>query len=274
MKRIAVCLCTLLLPLPAAGQANPLAPLAKLHAAFTKGMGAVIKGTDVAKAFKPLTVKARPGLVEVIKEAGGVTARVLAMEIELIFYSEETASYYLRTEVYPAKRGPVLLSFKGRPSEGASKGFPFAKYRGYAAPLGAAGAILAKIAVGPACAKLPVATAADFPFMPPGKLTERMSHDLKKTGRHLADECAKLAELKGSRVELRVDDVVFGILGADGKLVGTVKGQLELEKGALALEIGRFKRMEMAEPPPPPPPPPRRGHHRPHQPPPGEPVAE
>jgi hypothetical protein len=192
------------------------------------------------------------------------------MEIELVFYSGDTASYQLRTEVYPAKRGPVLLSFKGRPSAG-SKGFPFAQYRGHAAPLGAAGATLAKIAVGPACAKLPVATAADFPFMPPGKLTERMTHDLQKTRRHLADECAKLAELKPSRAELRVDDLVFGVLGADGKLVGIVKSELEFENGALTLELGRFKRME-EPPPPPPPPPPRRGHH--HQPPPGAPVTE
>jgi len=272
MRRIAVCLCTLLLPLPAAGQANPLAPLAKLHTALTKGLGAVMKGTDAAKAFKPLAVKVRPGLLDAAKEAGGVTARILGMEIELIFYSGETASYYLRTQVYPAKRGPVLLEFKGRPTEGA-KGLPFAKYSGIAAPLGAAGALLAKIAVGPACAKLPVATPADFPFMPPGKLTERMAHLLKFTRHHIAEECTKLAELeKPTRVELHVDDVAFGVLGADGKLVGTVKGELELDRaGALTLELGHFKRVEA--PPPPPPPPPRRGHHRPH-PRPGEPAGE
>ena len=248
MTRIVLGLCVLLVPvvpLTAAGQANPLAQVARLHASLTKGLAAVFKGTDPARAFKPLTVKARPGLMEEVKEAGGTKGVILAMELELLFYSGDEPRYYLRTEVHPAKRGPVFVSFKGRSGERVSKALPFAKYRGVAAPLGAAGAALAKAAVGAACSKLPVATDADFPFVPEGKMRDRMSHDLRRTLRNLPDECARLAAVKSTRAELRVDDVAFGVLGADGKLVGMIKGELRLEdSGALALELGRFKAAE------------------------------
>jgi hypothetical protein len=248
MRRIGVCMCLLLMP-SAAHAANPLAPLAKLHTALTKGLSAVIKGVDITRAFKPLTVKARRHLVDDIKEAGGVTARVLSMKIDLVFHQEATASYLLQTEVFPAPRGPVLVTFKGHGSETPNNAFPFAKYRGAAAPLGAAAAQLAKSAVGSSCARMPVAKAADFPFMPEGKLTDQMKHSLQHTRRHLAGECEKLAALeKPSRVELRVDDVSFGVLGSDGKLVGIVKGQLELASGALVLELGRFQPIETTHP--------------------------
>jgi hypothetical protein len=223
--------------------ANPLAPLARLQAQLVKGMNAVLKGADPAKAFAPLAATSRGSGALELKASGATSTAVVAMELELVFHVGNTPSYYLRTAVTSTTRGPAFVGLAGRPLQGGQvqvKARPLAEYRGHAAPLGAAAAALAKAAVGKGCLGLPIATAADFGMLT-GKMAERAQRDLERTRSALPGECAKLSALKVSKVELRVDDVSFAALGADGKLKGMIKTELELEGGKLSLELGRYR---------------------------------
>ena len=223
--------------------ANPLAPLARFQAQLVKGMNAVIKGGDPAKAFAPLAASSKGAGVLELKASGATSSAIVAMELELVFYVGGAPSYYLRTAVTSTSKGPAFIGFAGRPIEGGKlyvKARPMTDYKGTAAPLGAAGAALAKAAVSKACLGLPVASSADFGMLT-GKMAERARRDLDRTKASLPTECAKLAALKPSKVELRVDDVAFAALAPDGKMRGMIKPDLELDGGKLVLTLGRYR---------------------------------
>ncbi len=223
--------------------ANPLAPLARFQALLIKGMNAVLKGGDPAKVFAPLVATAKGAGALELKASGATSATIAAMELELVFHVAGAPGYYLRTAVTTTARGPAFIGFAGRPIEGGKlfvKARPFADYKGAAAPLGAAGAALARAALSKACLELPVATSADFAMLS-GTMAERARRDLDRTKASLPGECAKLAALKPSKVELRVDDVAFAALGSDGKMKGMIKTDLELEGAKLTLSLGRYR---------------------------------
>jgi hypothetical protein len=224
--------------------ANPLAPLARFQAQLIKGMNAVIKGADPAKAFAPLAAVAKRPIGPDLTAAGATSASIIAMEVELAYYDGATPVYYLRTAVTTTRRGPAFVGFSGRAITDGKlyvKAHPFAHYKGTAAALGAAGSALARAVAGKGCAALPLAAANDFAYLPPGKMADRATRDLERMRTGMAAECAKLAALKSTKVELRIDDVAFAVLGADGKMKGMIKTDLELDGGKLVLEISRFR---------------------------------
>jgi hypothetical protein len=244
MTRALVPIAALLLISGSSHAANPLAPLGRFQAQLVKGMNAVLKGSDPAKAFAPLTAVAKGAGAAELKAAGATSSSILAMEIELVFYVGAAPTYYLRTSITSTRKGPAFVGFAGRPIEGGKlfvKARPFADYKGPAAPLGATGAALARAVAGKACLELPVATSADFSMFPAGKMAERARRDLDRTKASIPAECAKLAALKSSKVELRVDDVAFAALARDGTMTGMIKTNLELDGGKLVLELGRYR---------------------------------
>jgi hypothetical protein len=224
--------------------ANPLAPLGRFQAQLVKAMNAVIKGTDPKKAFAPLPAVAKGTGVADLKTSGATSVTILAMEVELVYFVGDVPTYYLRTAVSSTKKGPAFVGFAGRPIENG-KAFvtshPFATFKGPVAPLGATGAALAKAVAGKACLALPIASAADFGFLPAGKMADRARKDLERTRASMPAECAKLAALKPSKVQLRIDDIAFAGIGADGQMKGMLKSDIERDGEKAVLEIGRFR---------------------------------
>jgi hypothetical protein len=229
---------------PAGAAPNPLAPAARILEALGRGMNAVaVKGKD-AGAFAPLPAQAKRPLGPELKTAGVTSVRLVAMEFELVYFSGDKPAYYLRSALTLGKRGPSLVELRGREVQGGNlfvKPRPLADYKESAAPLAATAQALSKALSARDCAgKLPIATAAEFEFLPP-KMAERATKDLERTRTGMPEECKKIAALKAARVELRVDDVAYAALGKDGKMVGMIKAGLEFVDGKLTVLYGKFR---------------------------------
>ncbi|MCC6751600.1 MAG: hypothetical protein IT371_28370 [Deltaproteobacteria bacterium] len=234
-------LCLLAAP---ASAANPFAPAKKLGDHLTKGVNAALKGKDPKAAFAPIEVQTRTPLTESLKGATVASARLLALEFELIFYQGDRAVFYLRTALNFGEGGPKLLSFQGREVPDGKmfvKGLSPAKFKGAFAPLGAAAKAAIKAVTSAACKSLPVVEIGELPFLPAGKMRDRATQDLAQAKTMLPTQCDKLASLKFTRADLRVDDVVFAALSADGKMVGMIKGDLEIGDKKQVFELGGFR---------------------------------
>jgi len=222
---------------------NPLAALSGIQTVLGKGMSAVLKGQD-GKAFGPLVANAKHPFGPELKAAGAVSARLLAVELELVFYSGDKPAYYLRSAVAPTRRGPAFVEIKGREVKDRLyvKPHPLSDFKGAAAPFATTAQALAKVLAAKDCSvRLPVAAPSEFDFLPP-KIGLRAGRDLEKTRASLQEVCTHVAALKATRIEVRVDDVVYAALDKDGKMVGLIKAGFELVGGRLTVNYGKFRR--------------------------------
>ena len=235
-------------PITSSAAPNPLAPLVPVFKKLEQGVTAVIGGAAVEKAFAPLAAVPRkePALRQDLTAAGARTAKLLAMEFELILRQGDRAVYYLRTNVNAGRQRPVFLEVKGRvPDQGKLfvRGEPLSSFRApLARPMATAASALVSSLRGKGCTSLPLAILADLPFELPAKLAARAQKDLSRAPRRLEQVCKEVAGLKHTSVELRVDDVTFAALDGKGQMVGMIKGELEWRAKALVFQLGQFRK--------------------------------
>lgn len=221
---------------------NPLAPLGDVTAALERGAAAVAQGKD-DKSFAPLAAKQETAFGPEAKAAAVSSARLIGMEYELVLSKGEKPVYYLRAAVASTRNGPRFSEFKGREIKDKLyvKPHPLSAFKGSAAPLAAAAQGLWAVLSAQDCrSRVPLASRSDFDFLP-AKLSDRAGRELDRARNELQAECARIAALQATKIELRVDDVVFAALSKDDKMVGMIKVGLELQQDQLTVGFGQFR---------------------------------
>jgi hypothetical protein len=230
-------------PIPA----KPLSPLNTINKRLKRGINAVIRATPPHRAFLPIKAMARrPGLAGNLRTVGARSAVLIGYEFELIFFSGPSAVYYLRTFVHPGPKGPAFLSVSGRRLTAAGgryvRGRSPKAHTGTAAPFGRAATALLKVLRSSSCTRLPVVNPAPLRRKVTSKrIAARLLGDVKKTRRGIRRACLELASIRSDRVELRIDDVVFGAVNARGKIFGMIGGELRFRRNVLHVELGGFR---------------------------------
>lgn len=235
-----------------AGAANAvpskaLSPLNTVNKRLKRGINAVIRGTPPNRAFSPIKAMARkPGLAGDLRTVGARSAVLIGYEFELIFFSGPSAVYYLRTFVHPGPKGPAFLNVSGRrliPAGGRYvRGRSPKAHTGTAAPFGRAATALLKVLRSSSCKRLPVVNPAPLKRrVTSRRIAARLLGDVAKTRRGIKRACNDLTSIRSDRVELRIDDVVFGAVNAKGKIFGMIGGELRFRRNVLHVELGGFR---------------------------------
>jgi hypothetical protein len=226
-------------------QGNSLSPIADVSKTLTAGINAANKGTPLEKAFPGMEASAKPGVVERLRAVKAQSIVLLGMELEYLFYLQDAGTYYLRTLIHPGSDGPALLQFAGRVPENGKiyvSGQPFESYTGAAAPFARAGKSYLELIRKGACDQIPIARAEPLQaLLPEGKVREQLMRGLNKTRAELKQNCDAARSAKADKILLRIDDVIFGTVGADGKFNGMISADLEHKDGKLRISIGRLR---------------------------------
>jgi hypothetical protein len=249
--RTAVPILVLLAAGAAAAASSPLSPFTAFATSLGKGMTAVVVNGKDARTFAPLAAVAKRPFGPEAKAAGVRTLRLLGIELELALFKSgegsreaakgEQLAYHVRSALALTGKGPAIVALKGQSvSKVHWKMHDPGDLRGPGAPLAATARALAGALAGSSCSRLPVASIADFGFIQ-GKFKERAAAGLELARKALPDVCKQVAALKGSKVQLRTDDVSFAALDANGKMVGLVKAKLEMAGDKLTLYYGKFR---------------------------------
>lgn len=226
---------------------GPLGPLADVAKPMIDGTTKLLGGKSPKKPFGKLDSKVsdrvRKGLAAV--EAKG--AVMIGMEFELLFHKGDKAVYYLRTFAHPGPDGFRFLNFTGRvPRDGRLyvSGMKPSAYTGAAAPIGKAGEKLIAALSDGKCKKLRIADSKELAkLLPDTPQSKKMLLRLKMAKAKKMLTCDDIEQLSYDRVELRIDDVMLGVRGEDGKLTGMIKGDLRARDGKLGLRLTRFRPM-------------------------------
>lgn len=228
-----------------------LGPTVAVTDTLEQGLSAWLSGSNVTKAFRPYTASARQGVVSRARQHGVRSARVLGMELELLYFKGAEPVYYLRTFVHPGPTGPAFLHFRGREprrERGTGRrrlyvrGHPFSAFTGQSAGLAEAARGLARTLRAGRCSALWIARPLEFLEAIPEGLRRRLERGLGRTRRGLEEQCRRLSEVDADRIELRIDDFSALGLDADGKMAGLIRGELRLRTGGrIHVRMGSFR---------------------------------
>lgn len=234
---------------PARAAEGPLAPLTQLGAHLDKGFAAFLEGKGAAEAFAPwkATVKGdgAEALRKAVKDAGGLSGRSLAMELELHLTKGDKYVYRIKADLWVNGDQASLVEIRGSSEEGDTppKSLAPAAYGGERKPFADAAKALREAFDGDGWKTLPWADPEGLRKVIPPEMFEKAAKDLAK-GKERAEEISKAVKgLEADGYRIRVDDQAFLVLGAEGALVGIVEAEFELKSDGTEIdyEIKKFE---------------------------------
>jgi len=225
-------------------KANPLAPLKSLSATLQRAMGNGVKGTWSTYGGK-LRATVRSKVRKKMIRAGAISVRLVGFEFELYFYKGATATYHLRTMVYPDPRGPAFMSLRGGALTGRktyATSHPPSAYKGPARHFAKAARALVRAVAQGRCLQLPIASASVPKRLGvPSGMAKKFLWDIRRARRALPKVCKELAHVARHRFTVRIDDIAFFVRDGSRRHIGLLRADLRLRGGVLHLEGRRFR---------------------------------
>lgn len=213
-----------------------LAPLAPVGERMEKITDAVIAGRDPKPLAGDWKLDIDADLARDLKAAGAVRSRLTGYELDLQLGSDEKEPR-VSAVVHATPRAAALLTL-ATGSRRLSGMIPLDRLTRVQQPFGdAARALLVASKGKGGCEKLPMASDKLLAEIAPGPIGQ----ELKKEGDVTRYRACALLERGGTPVSIRVDDNLILVLDKNGKPLGGIRGDIELDDGGVVFSLDRYR---------------------------------
>jgi len=250
MHAAAIVMLSLAFQAAPAKEAEPaLKPLCEVAKRLDDGIKAFMAGKDMKESFKEWDKgETREDVVAKFREdlaKNHVTAaRMFALEIRLVFYSEGKLVYDVSALMHATPTEAGLLAMHGRKSTGTGKvGLLLDKCEKDAKPFATAGQALLKM--------VKTEKGADLPWVDPKKITGlvppafevNLKAAMEKAKEDLAAVRKDLVELKHDEVKIQLDEQFFTPFGVEGlNKDAFIRGKLRFTpEGEVTFRLSRYE---------------------------------
>ncbi|MFO0983326.1 MAG: hypothetical protein U1E76_16595 [Planctomycetota bacterium] len=224
-------------------QASPLEPLLQVGAKMDASASEFLKGASAAAAFKAWTVKedARQtsDLRDALKAAGVTRLSHMGFEFSLVFVKAERSVGWLRTIVAMDREQVGFADFRYEPLNAQARGLPLRELDGAFAE--AARAVIAAIKS---------RNEAAIPFADAERIATRVACEeyastnrwsIEQSRKRFAQTCATVAALDHDELRVRLDEVAFLAIAADGTTRGVLEANFDIAQGKYVMRLDRWR---------------------------------